>query len=235
MLKLVDLTKKYNSGFQLGPINLSVPTGSTVAVFGQNGAGKSTFFSIITGNADRTSGTVFWQDHKISPDAIEMKRKMGYLPQESDLPDWVTPKEILTWNCKLHNLPSESIAEALDLWGAKDWANRPLKACSHGMQKRIGLALATMHNPELLILDEAFNALDISHSKTLENLIRDRKKVGKSTFLSTHTPWIAASLCDAAWILDVGQLSTIDAWPACSTEKRVSLIEKIFFKNESLV
>lgn len=229
MLKLQELSKQYHGGFTLGPVSIEVPSGSTVAVFGGNGAGKSTLFQLITGNSDRTSGAALWNDQKISPDAVELKRKMGYLPQESDLPAWVTPQEILTWCAKLHSLNDSTVQESMERWDITAWARRPLAACSHGMQKRVGLALATMHDPELLILDEAFNALDILHTRTLELLIRKRASSGKTTLISTHTPLLAAVLCDSAWILEAGKLNQLPAWVPSTLEQRTKLIEEEFF------
>lgn len=228
-LSLKDLTKQYHGGFAWGPVSIDVPAGSTVAVFGRNGAGKSTMFQMITGNLDRTSGVALWGEHKISPDAVDVKRRMGYLPQESDLPAWVTPEEILSWCAKLHQLDRKVIQESLERWDITSWSKRPLAACSHGMQKRVGLALATMHDPELLILDEAFNALDILHTRTLELLIRGRAKSGKTTLISTHTPLLAASLCDRAWIIEAGNIKTLSSWDQSSLEKRTTLIEDEFF------
>lgn len=229
MLKLQELSKQYHGGFQFGPVSIEVPSGSTVAVFGCNGAGKSTMFQMITGNSDRTAGAAFWSDQKISPDAVELKRKMGYLPQESDLPAWVTPQEILTWCANLQELSDATVQASLERWDITAWAKRPLAACSHGMQKRVGLALATMHDPELLILDEAFNALDILHTRTLELLIRKRAQDGKTTLISTHTPLLAAVLCDSAWVLDAGKLKLLDAWVGATLEQRTMLIEEEFF------
>lgn len=231
MLKLQDLTKSHEGGFQLGPINLELPAGATVAVFGRNGAGKSTLFSLITGNADRTSGHSFWMSHKISPESVDVKRRMGYLPQDSDLPAWVTPAEIIRWCAHLHDLPPQSVIAALSTWDAESWSKRPLSTCSHGMQKRIGLALATMHDPDLLILDEAFNALDILHTRTLEMLIRSRSRRQLTTLISTHTPLLAASLCNIAWILEAGKLEVMEEWSAASLEDRAKMIEERFFQD----
>ena len=232
MLQLTELTKQYTAGFRLGPISVSVPKGRTVAVFGRNGAGKSTMFGLITGNHDRTTGDVFINGAKMSPDAVALKRTTGYLPQESDLPAWVTPRELLTWAAKLHGLPESSVGENLDYWDATSWASRPLAACSHGMQKRIGLALATMHHPDLLILDEAFNALDILHTRALEMLIKSRAAEGKTTLVSTHTPLLAAAICDDAWILQSGSLEVLSEWPNLGLADRGQLIEQRFFGAE---
>jgi ABC-2 type transport system ATP-binding protein len=229
MLKLEQLTKEHPGGFKLGPVSIEAHNGDTIAVFGRNGAGKSTLFSIITGNQDRTSGDVYWDEHKISPDAVEMKKKIGYLPQESDLPHWLTPLEIVTWAAKLHGLPETTIHETLQLWDITAWAHKPLISGSHGMQKRVGLAVSTMHDPKVLILDEAFNALDIFHTRTLEQLIHGRTQRGLLTLLSTHSPLIAAQLCPKAWIIESGKLRVLSQWPSSSLLDRVQIVEQHFF------
>jgi ABC-2 type transport system ATP-binding protein len=229
MLKYVNLTKSYESGFTLGPVDLEVASGKIVAIFGQNGAGKSTLFQLTSGNIDRSSGHIFWNEQKVSPDAVDIKRKIGYLPQESHLPQWVTPEEVISWCAKLHKTNDTLAQKAMVLWDIGPWKRRPLAMCSHGMQKRVGLALATLHEPELLILDEAFNALDILHTKNLETLIRERQKKSLTSLVSTHSPLMAADLCDEAWIIKDGHIRVLSEWAKETVIGRKQLIEMEFF------
>ena len=97
------------------------------------------------------------------------------------------------------------------------------------MQRRIGLAVAMIHDPDLLILDEPFNALDIVNSRTLSQLIRDRAARHKTTLISIHTPLLAAELCPRSILLENGQLSELSAWPDLPLLERASLIETRFF------
>ena len=100
---------------------------------------------------------------------------------------------------------------------------------SHGMQRRVGLAVAMIHDPDILILDEPFNALDIINGRVLENTIRERSARGKTTLISIHTPLLAASLCPRAILLDSGKLEDLEQWTALALTDRSALIESRFF------
>ncbi len=230
-IKCIDLTRSWPTGFKLGPINLAVHRGETVAVFGKNGAGKSTFFELLTGSIDRSDGELQVLGTKMSPDATHLRQQVGYLPQESHLPEWTTADEILTYAAKLRHMEdvSGSVEHQLKCWDATGWRHRPLTKTSHGMQRRVGLAVAMIHDPDILILDEPFNALDIVNGRILETLVRDRSTRGKTTLISIHTPLLAASLCPRAILLDNGRLEELTQWPTADLTARASIIENRFF------
>ncbi len=230
-IETTNLKRAWPTGFKLGPINFTALEGETIAVFGKNGAGKSTFFQLLSGSVDRTDGEIRILGHKMSPDATTLRRRVGYLPQESTLPDWTTPDEILSYAAKLLELsdPCAAVETELKRWDALEWRHRPICKSSHGMQRRIGLAVAMIHDPDLLILDEPFNALDIVNSRTLSQLIRDRAARHKTTLISIHTPLLAAELCPRSILLENGQLSELSAWPDLPLLERASLIETRFF------
>ena len=230
-IETTNLKRSWPTGFNLGPINVTVQEGETIAVFGKNGAGKSTFFQLLSGSIDRTDGEIKILGQKMSPDATTLRRRVGYLPQESTLPDWTTPNEILSYAAKLLNLPDHSAAVETELkrWDALEWRHRPICKTSHGMQRRIGLAVAMIHDPDLLILDEPYNALDIVNARTLSQLIRDRAMRRKTTLISIHTPLLAADLCPRSILLEQGQLQELSQWPKLATLERAALIETRFF------
>jgi ABC-2 type transport system ATP-binding protein len=97
------------------------------------------------------------------------------------------------------------------------------------MQRRIGLAVAMIHDPEVLILDEPFNALDIVNGRTLETAINNRSKHGKTTLISIHSPLVAAAICPRAILLDAGHLEELHDWPNSSIIERANMIESKFF------
>ncbi len=230
-IECTGLTRAWPTGFTLGPMNLSVKSGETIAVFGKNGAGKSTFFELLTGSIDRSDGELRVLGGKMSPDATALRQRVGYLPQESHLPEWTTADEILTYAAKLSGLTNvtASVEQALTRWDAVGWRHRPLAKTSHGMQRRVGLAVAMIHDPDILILDEPFNALDIINGRVLENTIRERSARGKTTLISIHTPLLAASLCPRAILLDGGKLEDLEQWTALALTDRSALIESRFF------
>ncbi len=182
MLKVEELSHQYDSSsFRLGPINFELASSDCVALLGENGAGKTTFFEAITGNMRPTSGKVILNGEKMDLKRFDLKRTIGYLPQHADLPKWVSGTELLSYASSLYNLSlnEEDIKATLKFWDALDYSNKPIASLSHGMQKRIGLALATIHSPKLLILDEPFSGLDIYHIKALKELINQRKNEKK--------------------------------------------------------
>ncbi len=231
IIESINLKRSWSTGFTLGPINFTAEPGETIAVFGKNGAGKSTFFQLLSGSIDRQDGELKILGQKMSPDATDLRKHVGYLPQESSLPPWTTADEILSYEARLLGLaePEALVERELTRWDAISWRHRPLAKASHGMQRRIGLAVSLVHDPDVLILDEPFNALDISNSRTLEVTIGERAKRGKTTLVSIHTPLLAAQICPRAILLEAGQLSELTAWPSASLTERAALIEQRFF------
>ena len=231
MIVIKNLEKSFSSqNFQLGPINLEIPAGITQALFGHNGAGKSTMLQIITGNLDADSGHIKVYEEAMSIENYKLKKSIGYLPQHLTLPRWVTPLEILRYAAALYKLedPNPTISEQLNYWDCENFAKRPIECCSHGMQKRVSLALATLHNPKLLILDEPFSGLDIYHIKALKEKILSREKRKEATIICTHMTPYAASLCSRASLLREGQLTSISEWKNANFEKRIEIVENHF-------
>lgn len=224
------------SNFKLGPLQLAIPQGRIVAVLGQNGAGKSTLFQMLTGNLRPQSGTIHMTEQLVAFDRPEIKRKIGYLPQALQLPSWINGSEILSYAIRLYELdePEKRRLEALRYWDCEHFAHKPLAACSHGMQKRVGLALATIHDPKLLILDEPFSGLDLYHIRSLQSLLMKRRQEGKATVLSTHIAPYAAQLCDSVILIQSGKIHQLERWNSADLMQRVGLIEEFFFpKSES--
>lgn len=217
-------------GFQLGPVTFALAAGETVALLGKNGAGKTTLFQVLTGNLDATEGEVRVADEKLTPDRPDVKRRVGYLPQNPALPRWVSGIELLRYAAALHGLKEEGrVDEALRYWDAASYAKKPIATLSYGMQKRLGLALACLHDPEVLILDEPFSGLDLFHIKALDDELARRGKAGRATVVSTHEAASAARSCARALILDAGKLSELPQFATAKLIDRIEMIEDAFF------
>lgn len=228
---LDKLSKEYHgSGFTVGPISIRLDSGDSLALFGKNGAGKSTLFQMVTGNLDSTSGVVKLFGEEMTTERFDLKKKVGYMPQHLGLPRWVTGKEILSYAADLYALADSDvkISQSLAYWDCELFQNRPMGSCSHGMQKRLSLALASIHEPELLILDEPFSGLDIIHIRALEDMLLSRRRRGLSTILCTHIVPYAAKLCQKAAILDSGNLKLLESWDEMDGPCRVALVEDSF-------
>lgn len=236
-LELTGVNKSFpQSNFQLGPVDLHLEPGTSLALFGKNGAGKSTLFQIITGHlrADAGQIEIFGQQMKL--DSFALKRQIGYLPQHLDLPRWVSGFDLITYALKLYELTplAQHRDRVLSYWDCTEFAYKPLAACSYGMQKRIGLALASLHNPQLLILDEPFSGLDLFHIRALENLLAARHG-NQLTIISTHVAAYAAKLSDRAMTLHGGKLLELSTWPQQDFMTRIDLMEAQFFPPAALV
>lgn len=230
-LHLSNLVKRYaSSSFVLGPLNVEMAPGARLALFGKNGAGKSTLFQLLTGHMPADEGTIQIFGEKMHTGAFTLKRRIGYLPQNLELPRWVSAYDIITYALKLHGLqPLDRIrSETLAYWDAESYAKKPLGACSYGMQKRVALALATLHNPDLLILDEPFSGLDLYHIHSLENLLAGRN-AQQLSIISTHVAAHVARLCDRAITIHNGAMAEIDAWGRAGMLERMDLMEEQFF------
>jgi ABC-type multidrug transport system ATPase subunit len=151
------------------------------------------------------------------------------------MPKWVTGKEILRYAANLYQMsdPEKAVLHAMEYWDCFDYQNMPLATCSHGMQKRVALAVATLHDPACLILDEPFSGLDLFHIRALDTEIRRRQKAGQTTILSTHIAPYAAQLCQRAFILEKGQLRGLEKWQISDQTTRIAQIEHEFFSKEN--
>ncbi|MBP9707477.1 MAG: ABC transporter ATP-binding protein [Oligoflexales bacterium] len=236
MLKITQLNKKFPSGFLLGPINLEVQANDCIAILGHNGSGKTTLFQIITGNLDPSDGEVNLDSEKIFMDCFSIKKEIGYLPQNPALPKWISGRELLNYISGLEQddvYKSENIQNLIDYWECREFIDRPLEACSHGMQKRIGLCIASLRKPKLMVLDEPFSGLDLNHTLRLVKLLQNRKIEGSPTIFSCHIPQYIAKLADWVYFLKNGSLIKAESWQGLDLLQRINVIEAHFSVNET--
>ena len=226
LLTLKTITKEFASGFKLTPCSLQMQAGDVLALLGKNGSGKSTLMNIITANTDPTTGDILFSGQRFFPESYALKRKLGYLPQNLNFPAWVTGKEILSYACYLYRLPPQQVEQALAYWDATPYQHRPLAVCSHGMQKRIGLALANIHTPTLLVLDEPFSGLDIVQTKSLQDVIVNRQQQGLATIVSTHVLPYVAKICNRVLIMQNGESKETLTWQGQSLTERIDRLEQ---------
>ena len=229
-----DLQKDFGD-FALGPISIELFEGETVGLMGKNGAGKTTLFQLLTGNLDASSGEIHIDEVRMLPEQFLLKRRIGYLPQHMYLPPWATGYELLNYAAQLHEIqdPDKRLEQLTQQFDCKDFLHIPIAKCSHGMQKRIGLAIACMHKPDFLILDEPFSGLDIFHIQALKLEIQSRQDSGLSTLICTHIAPYAAKLCQRMLVMERGSLTTCDSWDSKNQIERIDWIENFFFQEGS--
>ncbi|MEE4195121.1 MAG: ABC transporter ATP-binding protein [Anaerolineae bacterium] len=210
VIQTTGLSKSFGSVHALSDVNLIVPQNSIFGFLGPNGAGKTTTMKLLLGLMKPTSGsaTIFGQD--VVRESIAIRERIGFLPQHPHFIEYMSAKENLLFAARFFftgpkNKLEDRCHEMLSLVGLSDKSNRPIKGFSGGEKQRLGIALAQINYPDLLILDEPAAALDpIGRREVLE--IMDRLRKHTTIFYSTHILDDVQSVSDRVAILKQGKL-----------------------------
>jgi ABC-2 type transport system ATP-binding protein len=201
------VTKLYGEQKALDNVSFEVKTGEIVGFLGPNGAGKSTMMKIITGFIPATSGIVLINDIEISDEhAGDLKKHIGYLPENNPLYPEMYVREYLGFAASLYGMSNSlktKIDSVIEETGLSPEQKKKIGSLSKGFRQRVGLAQALIHNPDILILDEATTGLDPNQIVEIRNLIRDAGKE-KTIMLSTHIMQEVEAICDRVIIIDKG-------------------------------
>src|SRR5512138_1460475 len=200
------VTKLYGEQKALDNVSFEVKTGEIVAFIGPNGAGKSTMMKIITGFIPATTGVVSVNGINTGTGDAEIKRKIGYLPENNPLYPEMYVREYLGFAASFYisgRAKQEAIDNIVSVTGLTPEQNKKIGSLSKGFRQRVGLAQALIHNPEVLILDEATTGLDPNQIIEIRNLIKEAGKK-KTIMLSTHIMQEVEAICDRVIIIDKG-------------------------------
>ena len=229
ILKISQLHKKYPSGFEaLKDINLSIAKGEIFALLGENGAGKTTLISIICGIVTASAGVVLVDGHDIVTDYRQARSLIGLVPQEISTDSFETVMNTVTFSRGLYGkAPNpaliEHILKSLSLWEKKD---SKIIALSGGMKRRLMIAKALSHEPQILFLDEPTAGVDVSLRKDMWELVRGLKNAGTTIILTTHYIEEAEEMADRIGIIRRGELMLV--------EDKASLMKKLGKKQLTL-
>ncbi len=226
-----SVTKYYGEQKALDNVSFRINTGEIVGFLGPNGAGKSTMMKIITGYIPPTSGSVFVNDISISDDSSVIRSKLGYLPENNPLYPEMYVREYLEFAASLYrsDIPlKKQVDDIIEITGLAPERRKKIGSLSKGYRQRVGLAQALIHNPEVLILDEATTGLDPNQIVEIRNLIRDAGKE-KTVMLSTHIMQEVEAICDRVIIIDKGVVvadeEKKDIYSKISQTRQVVLVE----------
>ena len=210
-IRVEDLHKLYGPVRALDGLDLSVEAGTIFGFLGPNGAGKTTTIRVLTGLAHATKGRAWVTGVEITANGHEVKRRIGYLPEEPTFYPWMTPREFLDHVGRVFGLSIKErmarVIELLELVGLTEVSNRRIGGFSRGMRQRLGLAQALVNRPEVLFLDEAVSGLDPAGRKAVLELI-DRLRGQCTVFMSTHILADVERVCDTIGIISNGRLVT---------------------------
>lgn len=223
-----DLVRRFGDFAAVDNLNLTVQRGSFFGFLGPNGAGKSTTIKMLTGLLAPTSGKILVLGRDIAVEPLEVKRRIGVVPEDLNLFERLTGAEMLSFTARMYGLQKREIAERLpELLDLMELRNEPKKLIveySHGMKKKLSLACALIHRPEILFLDEPFEGIDAIASRTLKDLLSRLTARGLTVFLTSHVLEIVERLCSDIAIISQGKL--LAAGPLADLKRGVGLTEE---------
>jgi heme exporter protein A len=203
VIELEGLVRRYGEREALSDVSLSLPAGGTLVVFGPNGAGKTTLLRVLSTLLRPHSGEVTVLDRRLPRDAWAVRGRVGLLGHEPLLYRELTARENLRFHAHLHDLSAERVEERLAAVSLTDRAEEPLKTLSRGMVARVAVARATLHDPELLLLDEPWANLDPAARELIEPLIGASAR--RTRVISSHDPSGGLSEADLVLGLRAGR------------------------------
>src|SRR5215216_4780915 len=205
-----QLVKQFGKFIAVDHLNLHVNRGSFFGFLGPNGAGKSTTIKMLTGLLAPTSGKLHVLGLDIAAQPMEVKRRIGVVPEDLNLFERLTGAEMLSFTGRMYGLGKQEIVqrskELLDLMELQDEPRKLIVEYSHGMKKKLSLACALIHRPEILFLDEPFEGVDAIASRTLKDLLSRLTARGLTVFLTSHVLEIVERLCTDIAVISGGRL-----------------------------
>lgn len=208
-IQVNDLTKYYGSVKAVDNISFTVHSGEILGFLGPNGAGKTTTMRIITCYLNPSSGTVKVEGKDTQSESMEVRRKIGYLPEQNPLYYDMNVIEYLEYTAQLQGIPRQSInrciRDMVDVCALGEMKHKDIGQLSKGYRQRVGLAAAMIHDPKVLIMDEPTSGLDPNQIIEIRELIRELGKA-KTVILSTHILSEVQATCNRVIIVNRGQI-----------------------------
>ena len=228
------VTKSFGSKIALEGVSFSVPSGQICGLLGPNGAGKTTLFRLLMGILKATEGKLIIDGRDAFEERVEVKRLIGFLPDEPIFYSYLSGREILELSAAMHGLDVSAtmdrmapviaklrLAEDIDHY-AEDY--------SRGMKKKLGLLLALLHGPKLLVLDEPTNGLDVESTRLFYDLISETASQGTTVLFSTHLMDHVTRLCSHAVIINEGKLVAKGSLEELGAAFGEASLEEIFLR-----
>jgi ABC-2 type transport system ATP-binding protein len=204
-IEVKNLTKLYGEQKALNTVSFSLAKGEIVGFLGPNGAGKSTMMKILTGYIPPSEGEAFVGGLDVQAEGIEVRKKVGYLPEHNPLYLEMYVKEYLLFIAGLYGTDKTKVPNIIEKVGLGPEKHKKLGQLSKGYRQRAGLAAALIHEPEVLILDEPTTGLDVNQLVEIRQLIKEAGE-NKTVMLSTHIMQEVEYLCDRVIIINNGEI-----------------------------
>jgi ABC-2 type transport system ATP-binding protein len=231
VIRINNLYKNYGAKQVLNDINLEIYPGQIIGYIGPNGAGKSTTVKILTGLISDYEGDVTIMGMDMRTQSLEIKRQIGYIPENAEIYDVLTPMEYLDFVGKLYGLETETIRERagrmLDAFGLSASLNNRMDTFSKGMKQKVLITSGLMHNPSIIILDEPLSGLDANAVIVVKEIMSRLAKEGKTIFYCSHMMDVVEKVSDRIILINQGYIVANGTFAELQAQSGESL-EKIF-------
>jgi ABC-2 type transport system ATP-binding protein len=234
-LIIVDsVTKTFGYKVALKNVSFAVPAGQICGLLGPNGAGKTTLFRLVMGILKATEGKLLINGLDAFEDRVPVKRLIGFLPDEPIFYSYLSGREVLALSAAMHGLDVPAVMGRVTPLIARlrlfDDIDNYAEDYSRGMKKKLGLLLAMLHQPKLLVLDEPTNGLDVESTHLFYDLIFETAKQGTTVLFSTHLMDHVTKLCSHAVIINEGTVVAKGSLQELRSRFALESLEEIFLK-----
>lgn len=234
LVEITRATKTFGYKIALKDVTFSVPAGQICGLLGPNGAGKTTLFRLLMGILKPTEGKLLVDGRDAFEERVEVKRLIGFLPDEPIFYSYLSGRELLELSAAMHGLDVSAtmgrIAPIASKLRLSDDLDNYAEDYSRGMKKKLGLLLALLHEPKLLVLDEPTNGLDVESTHLFYDLISEKAKQGTTVLFSTHLMDHVTRLCSHAVIINEGKVVARGSIEELRSAYGQASLEEIFLK-----
>ncbi len=210
MISFTSVTKTFGTQTAVKDLNLDIRKGELFGFLGPNGAGKTTTIKMLVGLIEPNSGSVTVEGISVIANPIEVKSKIGYIPDTPFVYEYLTGREFLYFIGHIFKMESSKLENAInkyeELFEMNKWLDSPTGEYSHGMKQRVVISSCLIHNPCVIVIDEPMVGLDPRSARVVKNVLVEKARQGVTIFLSTHTLSVAEQICTRIGIIDNGEL-----------------------------
>lgn len=232
VIRINQLHKQYHKHVVLKNVSLAVNAGELIGYIGPNGAGKSTTIKILCGLIPEFTGEVQVLGMDVKTQAIEIKKRIGYIPENAVLYEVLTPIEYLHFVAQLYQLQgptlNQKIIDLLALFGLDHARHARMSTFSKGMKQKVLLISGLLHNPDIIFLDEPLSGLDANAVILVKEILMQLKQSGKTIFYSSHIMEVVEKLSDRIMIINEGQLIADGTFQQLAAQSHSNSLEQIF-------
>lgn len=232
IIEINNLSMSFGNNHVIKDLNMTIYPGQIIGYIGPNGAGKSTTVKIMLGLIENYTGIVKIFGNDIKSDPIEYKKRIGYVPELSDLYDSLTAKEYLEFIGSMYGIDKDTASqranEMMEIFGIGDSFNSRISSFSKGMRQKVMIIASLIHNPDLLFLDEPINGLDANSVVVFKEILQSLSEMGKTIFYSSHIMEVVEKLSDRIILLSNGNISADGSFDDLKDKNYNESLQEIF-------